>query len=159
MSKICIAVATSSALASGSGGALGAPGTGDLTSNAQPNSGDSSSYVDSVVVLGRFEFSLLRAIKLLGSDAYGAQIGRYLSKQLRRDVTAPQVYMTLERLARRGFVRSESTDPVHARGGRSRRRFAIEADGERALEHTTAVLNAIPNPSEVGDDAKIECPA
>src|SRR5216684_5113229 len=99
------------------------------------------------ILLGRFEYSLLRAVKILGTEAYGAQIGRYLSEKLRRDVTAPQVYMTLERLAKRGFVRSESTDPVHARGGRSRRRFAIEADGERALEHTTAVLNAIPNPS------------
>src|SRR5580704_1851089 len=91
-------------------------------------------------LLGRFEYSLLRAVEILGTDAYGAQIGRYLSEKLRRDVTAPQVYMTLERLAKRGIVRSEATDPVSARGGRSRRRFIIEADGVRALRHTTAVL-------------------
>jgi DNA-binding PadR family transcriptional regulator len=98
----------------------------------------------SLNLLGRFEYSLLRAVEILGTDAYGAQIGRYLSEKLRRDVTAPQVYMTLERLAKRGLVRSESTNPVSARGGRSRRRFIIEADGVRALRHTTAVLNAVP---------------
>src|ERR1700747_1763189 len=59
--------------------------------------------------LGHFENALLRAIEILGPDAYGAQIGRYLSDKLRRDVTAPQVYMTLERLAKRGLVRSENT--------------------------------------------------
>jgi DNA-binding PadR family transcriptional regulator len=96
------------------------------------------------ILLGRFEYSLLRAIEILGADAYGAQLGRYLSEKLCRNVTAPQVYMTLERLAKRGFVGSENTDPVSARGGRSRRRFFIEADGVRALRHTTAVLNAIP---------------
>ena len=116
-------------------------------------------YPTPPLVLGRFEYSLLRAIEILGSDAYGAQIGRYLSEKLDRDVTAPQVYMTLERLARRGLVRSETTDPVHARGGRSRRRFIIEADGTRALKHTTAVLNAIPSSDEVGDDEAVKCPA
>jgi PadR family transcriptional regulator, regulatory protein PadR len=111
------------------------------------------------VILGRFEYSLLQAVEILGTDAYGAQIGRYLSDKLHRDVTAPQVYMTLERLAKRGLVRSETTEPVHARGGRSRRRFLIEADGARALRHTTAVLHAIPNSNEVRDDDQVECPA
>ena len=112
-------------------------------------------------LLGRFEYSLLRAVEFLGTDAYGAKLGRYLSEQLRRDVTAPQVYMTLERLTKRGLVRSETTDPVSARGGRSRRRFIIEADGARALRHTTAVFNAIPSqPREYKNDEKAPpCPA
>src|SRR5690348_11284493 len=97
-----------------------------------------------VTLLGRFEYSLLRAVEVLGADAYGAEIGRYLSEKLRRDVTAPQVYMTLERLARRGFVRPENTDPVPTRGGRSRKRFVLEADGARALRDTSAALSAIP---------------
>jgi PadR family transcriptional regulator PadR len=109
--------------------------------------------------LGRFEYSLLRAVEILGMDAYGAELGRYLSEKLHRDVTAPQVYMTLERLAKRGFVRSENTDPVHARGGRSRRRFMIEAGGARALKYTTAVLNAISNSNEERNDEQVGYPA
>jgi PadR family transcriptional regulator PadR len=109
--------------------------------------------------LGRFEYSLLRAVENLGTDAYGARIGKYLSEKLNRDVTAPQVYMTLERLAKRGLVRSENTDPVPERGGRSRRRFIIEATGVRALRHTTAILNAIPASEEEGYGSKEVLPA
>jgi PadR family transcriptional regulator PadR len=111
--------------------------------------------------LGPFEFSLLGAIEILGTDAYGAQLGRYLSEKLHRDVTAPQVYMTLERLAKRGLVRSENTDPVSARGGRSRKRFIIEASGARALKLTAAAFNAIPTSQGDRNDAttEVECPA
>jgi DNA-binding PadR family transcriptional regulator len=110
-------------------------------------------------LLGRFEYSLLRAIEILGTEAYGAQIGRFLSEKLGRDVTAPQVYITLERMAKRRLVRSENTDPVSARGGRSRKRFIIEADGARALRETAAVLNAIPTSHEVQNAKQAKCPA
>ena len=58
---------------------------------------------------------LQAAIEYLGTDAYGAQIGRYLSEKLRRDVTAPQVYMTLERLAKRGLL-SVAPETSHIEG-------------------------------------------
>jgi DNA-binding PadR family transcriptional regulator len=120
--------------------------------------GEGQALPKSAYLLGRFEYSLLRAIEILGMEAYGAQIGRYLSEKLRRDVTAPQVYITLERLAKRGLVRSESTDPVSARGGRSRKRFIIEGDGARALRETTAVFNAIPASDEVQNAKQAKCP-
>jgi PadR family transcriptional regulator, regulatory protein PadR len=91
-------------------------------------------------VLGIFEYALLESVKTLGPDAYGAEIGRFLSDKLGRDVTAPQVYITLERLKKQGFVSFENTAPVSAKGGRSRKRFVIEADGERALRETTAAF-------------------
>jgi PadR family transcriptional regulator, regulatory protein PadR len=117
------------------------------------------------VLLGRFEYALLGAVQILGADAYGAQIGRYLSEKLGRDVTAPQVYMTLERLAKRGFVRSENTNSVPARGGRSRKRFMLEADGLRALRDTSAAFNAVPTSDREGRNEingpldELECPA
>jgi PadR family transcriptional regulator, regulatory protein PadR len=91
-------------------------------------------------VLGSFEYALLESIKALSVNAYGAEIGRYLSSKLGRDVTAPQVYITLERLKKQHFVAFESTAPQPAKGGRSRKRFIIEADGERALRETTAAF-------------------
>jgi PadR family transcriptional regulator PadR len=91
-------------------------------------------------VLGTFEYGLLLSIKALGINAYGAEIGRFLSRKLEREVTAPQVYMTLERLKKQGFVKFENTDPLPAKGGRSRKRFMIEADGERALRETSAAF-------------------
>src|SRR5260370_39443699 len=91
------------------------------------------------LLLGRFEYSLMRAIEILGTNAYGAQIGRYLSEKLHRDVTPPQVYITLERLAKRGLVRSENTDPVPARGGRGTQRVIIEAERVRGLRAITVL--------------------
>lgn len=93
-------------------------------------------------LLGSFEFNVLNSIRTLGNTAYGAEIGRHLSGQLRRTVTAPQVYMTLSRLKKRGFVSSEETIPVPQRGGRSRIRFKLEAGGVRALVETSAAYAA-----------------
>jgi PadR family transcriptional regulator PadR len=127
--------------------------------NKSPSTAPPDRQVEAPILLGRFENSLLRAIKILGMDAYGAELGRFLSNELHREVTAPQVYMTLERLAKRGLVRFENTDPVHARGGRSRKRFIIEATGARALNYTAASVNAIANPEEVEDVEENWCPA
>jgi PadR family transcriptional regulator PadR len=102
-------------------------------------------------LLGRFEYSVLRAIESLGEDAYGARIGVYLSDQLKKPVTAPQVYMTLERLAKQGFVRSEATNPLPQQGGRSRRRFIIEAEGARAMERTQAAFSGSPSSQQEDD--------
>jgi PadR family transcriptional regulator PadR len=102
-------------------------------------------------LLGRFEYSVLRAIESLGDDAYGARIGVYLSDQLKKPVTAPQVYMTLERLAKQGFVRSEATNPLPQQGGRSRRRFMIEAEGARAMARTQAAFSGSPSSQQEDD--------
>jgi PadR family transcriptional regulator PadR len=108
-------------------------------------------------VLGGFEYALLRAIEVLGDKAYGAEIGRHLSRELGRDVTAPQVYMTLSRLTKRGFVSFVDTDPVPERGGRSRKRFNIEAGGVRALRKTSAVFAT--SSKEVNYEEAAELPA
>jgi PadR family transcriptional regulator, regulatory protein PadR len=109
------------------------------------------------IVLGAFEYAVLRAIVVLGDQAYGAEIGRHLSRELGRDVTAPQVYMTLSRLTKRGFVSFVDTDPVPERGGRSRKRFNIEAGGVRALRKTSAVFAT--SSKEVNYEEPAELPA
>lgn len=109
-------------------------------------------------LLGSFEYRVVRSIEKLKQEAYGAEIGRYLSRELGRDVTAPQVYMTLSRLVKRGFVSFEDTNPVPERGGRSRKRFKLEAGGVRALQRTTAVFAASSREVENYDNGE-ECPA
>ena len=116
-------------------------------------------------LLGRFEYSVLRAVEALGTDAYGARIGVHLTDELGRAVTAPQVYMTLERLAKLHFVSSEDTKPLPQQGGRKRRRFFIEAEGARAMARTKAAFSGSPS-SQPEDDfygngskQKVESPA
>jgi DNA-binding PadR family transcriptional regulator len=48
-------------------------------------------------------------------------------------VSIGAVYATLERLERKRYVSSPTGEPTAERGGRAKRFFRIEADGERAL--------------------------
>ena len=97
--------------------------------------------------LGHFEYSVLQAVEALGKDAYGARIGVYLTEKLGRDVTAPQVYMTLERLAKQNLVSSEETDPLPQQGGRRRRRIIVGTEGAWAMARTQAAFSGQPSPT------------
>lgn len=53
-------------------------------------------------------------------------------------VSLGAVYITLDRLEDKGLVASWLSEPTPERGGRSKRCYRLEADGERAL-HESAV--------------------
>ena len=51
----------------------------------------------------------------------------------RRNVTIGSVYGTLERLEAKGLMRSWRGEPDPVQGGRSRRYFRVQSEGEVAL--------------------------
>ena len=79
--------------------------------------------------LGELELLVLLALLRLGEGAYGAAIRDEIHDRTGRRVTPGAIYPTLDRLERKGFVRSYIGDPVPARGGRSKRHFVIERAG------------------------------
>ncbi len=83
--------------------------------------------------LGEFEQMVILAILRLGDDAYGMTVRRELEQTAGRNVTFGTVYGTLERLEAKGFVSSRHADPEPVRGGRARRYFQVEPEGELAL--------------------------
>ena len=83
--------------------------------------------------LGEFEQILLLAIVHLGDDAYGVTIRREIADRTGRDVAIGQLYSSLDRLERKGFVRSTMSEPTPERGGRSRRHLRLTAAGGLAL--------------------------
>jgi PadR family transcriptional regulator PadR len=84
--------------------------------------------------LGSFEQVVLAAILSLEDDAYGVTIHARVEELSRpKKVVLGAVYATLDRLADKGLVRSWMSEPRPERGGRSRRYFALEPAGERAL--------------------------
>ena len=110
--------------------------------------------------VGRFEFLVLAAVDKLRAKAYGAEITRYLSELLGRDVTVAQVYLTLARLEEGQIVRSEFTQPTRERGGRAKRLFTLEAHGVRVLRETAATLRTMTASStEESDNARKEAPS
>ena len=66
--------------------------------------------------LGEFEQLVLLAILRLEKDAYGMTVRRELEETARRKVTLGSVYGTLDRLEKKGLVRSWHTEPDPVRG-------------------------------------------
>ena len=92
-------------------------------------------------LLGGFEQAVLVAVLRLGPDAYGRTILHDLQKSLNRAVSAGATYTTLDRLERRGLLRSKLADGTLVRGGRLRRYYALTAPGIRALNEAHETLS------------------
>jgi DNA-binding PadR family transcriptional regulator len=86
--------------------------------------------------LGELELLVLLALLRLGEGAYGAGIRDEIRERTGRRVTPGAIYPTLDRLERKGLVRSYAGAPVPERGGRSKRHFVIERAGLAELRRT-----------------------
>ena len=79
----------------------------------------------------------MTAVILLGKNAYGMTIHEKVEELRPRAVTSiGAVYTTLDRLEKKGLVRSWYSDPTPERGGRSKRYFAVEGAGQKALRES-----------------------
>jgi DNA-binding PadR family transcriptional regulator len=83
--------------------------------------------------LGQFEQLVLTAVLQLRENAYGLGIARRVSRLGGREVSTGSVYMTLERLQDKGYVRSWIATPTEEAGGHPRRYFCVLPAGERVL--------------------------
>ena len=76
---------------------------------------------------------MLLAIVRLEDAAYGRAILKEVQDRLERDVAAGAVQATLERLERKGLVRSKVGGGTAIRDGRARRFYTVLSAGLRAL--------------------------
>jgi PadR family transcriptional regulator PadR len=83
---------------------------------------------------GEFEQLVLIALLRLGPDAYGASVRREIERRAGRELSISAVYITLERLEQKGFVRSRVGEPLSQRGGRRRKHFELLPLGIRVLK-------------------------
>jgi PadR family transcriptional regulator, regulatory protein PadR len=90
--------------------------------------------------LGGFELLVLLALIRLEDDAYGVPIARAIEESSGREVAVGSVYITLDRLEGKGFVRSYVGEPTAVRGGRAKTYFQITAQGLRAVRHAQRTL-------------------
>jgi DNA-binding PadR family transcriptional regulator len=79
--------------------------------------------------LGELEQLVLLALLRLGRGAYGASLRREILDRSGRSVSPGTIYPTLERLERKGCVRSWLGEPTEERGGRARRHYAMTPAG------------------------------
>lgn len=86
--------------------------------------------------LGEFEHYALLAVVHLGDRAYGVTIRQEIEARTDRDVAIGALYTCLERLERKGYLRSTMSDPTPQRGGRSKRYFTVTPRGAGALRES-----------------------
>jgi DNA-binding PadR family transcriptional regulator len=100
--------------------------------------------------LGNFEEIVLLAVLRLEEQAYGAKIRQTVAEALKKDVSIGAIYVTLDRLERKGYLKSWQGEATPERGGRAKRYFRIEGVGVRALNDTAAARNRLTEGFNVG---------
>lgn len=100
-------------------------------------------------VVGEFEHFVLLALVRLGNGAYGAAIRREIRERTGRDASVGTVYMTLGRLEKKKMVVSYVGNPSPHRGGRRRRHYLIDREGEKALGRAYRAFAAMTDGIEI----------
>lgn len=103
--------------------------------------------------LGNFEEIVLLAVLRLAEQAYGARIRQTVAEATERDVSIGAVYATLDRLERKGYLKSWQGEATPERGGRAKRYFRVEGAGVQALNDTAAARNKLAQGLDFGFDA------
>jgi PadR family transcriptional regulator, regulatory protein PadR len=83
--------------------------------------------------LGNFERDVLLAIHRQGDKAYAVSIKQDIDAQTGKDTNLGAIYVTTDRLEKKGYVTSRLGDPTPERGGKPKRMYRIAAPGITAL--------------------------
>src|SRR6478736_9944493 len=96
-----------------------------------------------VSTLGEFEQVVLLSILRLGDEAYAVTVRDEITRCTGRDVSRGSIYITLDRLETKGYLKSRLADPTPERGGRAKRYYALRPRAVEALRESRRVLVAL----------------
>jgi DNA-binding PadR family transcriptional regulator len=85
-------------------------------------------------LLSRTEEFILLAVLFLKDEAYSVLIRKRLNDVTGKTWSFGALFISLEQLVKKGYLTSSLTAPLHERGGRSKRIYAITPAGNKALE-------------------------
>jgi DNA-binding PadR family transcriptional regulator len=97
-------------------------------------------------LLGELEqLVLLAMIRVAGDerDAYAVSIRDAIETHANVALAPSSVYVTLDRLERKGYARSWMAAPTNARGGKAKRCFEPTAAGRRALTEAERAVSRL----------------
>lgn len=98
--------------------------------------------------LGEFEQLVLLAVLRLGDGAYAVPVRDEILARTGREVARGAVYVTLDRLERKGLLQSHLGPPTAERGGKAKRLYVLAEPGRQALQQallgTQAMLEGLP---------------
>ncbi len=95
------------------------------------------------VQIGEFEELVLLIVAILQGEAYGVNVMDEIEKQTGRKVNISAVHTALDRLDKKGFLRSYTGGATTERGGRRKRYFRVTNLGVQAIEINRRVRNQL----------------
>lgn len=102
-------------------------------------------------MLGEFEYVLITAAAGLGESAYGAAIREEIEKAAGRKCSIGALYTTIERLEKKGLLKTWMGEATAQRGGRAKRMVRVTPKGMRAAkEFYEAMMRVSRNASWAG---------
>jgi PadR family transcriptional regulator, regulatory protein PadR len=90
--------------------------------------------------LSQLELMVLLAVMSPARDAYGVVISREITEKSGREIALASVYAALERLERKGLVKSSLGEPTAERGGKARTYYKATAAGAQEARQAHATL-------------------
>jgi len=92
--------------------------------------------------LSRPEELVLLAIRKLGEGSYGVNIRKCILDLTGKYWSIGSIYVPLDRLENKGYVKSYLADPTPERGGKSKRYYTLTDEGVEQLKEIQKVYNA-----------------
>lgn len=97
----------------------------------------------SVKYLTRAEEMLLLATWRLQDNAYGVTIQRQLKEVTGKTWAFGALFVSLDRLVKKGYLTTYLSEPTAKRGGRRKRMYRVTPNGLRALQQTRELAKAL----------------
>ena len=93
--------------------------------------------------LSRNDEILLLSILRLKDEAYGVTIRQDVLERTGKRLTFGALWVSLDNLAKKGYLTKTVADPTPTRGGRGKIYYRLTPDGLRALQHVRDLQHAL----------------
>ena len=94
-------------------------------------------------MLGEFEYLLITAAARLGDNAYGATIRQEIEKATGSACSIGALYTTLDRLEKKGLLKTSMGEATPQRGGRAKREVKVTGKGVKAAAEFYDAVNRV----------------
>ena len=89
-------------------------------------------------LLAELELRVLLGVLQAADEAVALRVQEEIEARTRRPSSLGGIYITLDRLEKKGLLRSRLGEPTATRGGRARRYYSLTATGMKTLREECA---------------------
>ena len=90
--------------------------------------------------IGEFEHIVLLAVLRLDDNAYAVTVREEIRRHTGRELSRGSIYITLDRLESKGFLKSRLGEPTPERGGRAKRYYTLKPAAIKTLKESRKAL-------------------